>query len=765
MALITDLPVKTTLQNTDILAVDDGSHTYQMTYGKFLELVPMVSTFTKDDSTGELCITLTNGQQLKIVPHDPQKQDKTLSTPITVDGTAKTTVEACLAALNTYIGTKQNTLTFDNVPSAGSDNPVKSGGVYNALAEKADAADLASKVDKVAGKGLSTEDYTTTEKTKLSGIEVGAEVNVQPDWEQTDAAADDFIKNKPDLTVDDELSPTSEHPVQNKVVYEAIVNPEATILAMLDGTKTTYDKVMKRWFELKGAKNCTPAQLTALCEEWYSKTRDNWNGYTTFAQPSVTAVSTGTAGGDNAGLTCNPSTNTTAGTDDYAGLPLFAIKDVNYEVDATTLDITITDIDGVTDGFERSNPNRYVGVMQMAGYRYQYSDAESYTHGYSAQPINAMADIEPLPEAVRVDGTLRQFVVHGKYYTGINGTKMTQCSGQKVRAWISHNTLHTISNENGAQYSGGTTVDDSFLKLMTWIKYKSLTLDNIMAGCNNYNGQYYAQVSETDVKRVLVPTSAIIEVGSMVLIGTYDTTDDRGTASNYNISGQYGAEVTAVETVTISGTTYKAIYVDTDEVFDTVANGNATSGSTIISTWHWKTGMTDSVLGNDGSWVSNTDSKHPFKLQGIECMVGGYEVLADVIMNIETIDSASHYVPYIVRLKSHQATSITANYEGITDLAIACPASDSWQYIKKQKYKGGVTYPEVVGGSSSTFTRDAFYMNKNGTVATREWLAFGLLNYGAYAGLSFLAGFALTHGNWYCLARLSPNGNRGEWAA
>lgn len=35
-----------------------------------------------------------------------------------------------------------------------------------------------NKVDKVSGKQLSTEDYTTTEKTKLSGIATGAEVNV-----------------------------------------------------------------------------------------------------------------------------------------------------------------------------------------------------------------------------------------------------------------------------------------------------------------------------------------------------------------------------------------------------------------------------------------------------------------------------------------------------------------------------------------------------------------------------------------------------------
>ena len=36
---------------------------------------------------------------------------------------------------------------------------------------------IANKVDKVDGKGLSTHDYTTTDKNKLSGIAVGAEVN------------------------------------------------------------------------------------------------------------------------------------------------------------------------------------------------------------------------------------------------------------------------------------------------------------------------------------------------------------------------------------------------------------------------------------------------------------------------------------------------------------------------------------------------------------------------------------------------------------
>lgn len=40
------------------------------------------------------------------------------------------------------------------------------------------STDLGNKVDKVAGKQLSTEDYTTAEKTKLNGIAAGAQVNV-----------------------------------------------------------------------------------------------------------------------------------------------------------------------------------------------------------------------------------------------------------------------------------------------------------------------------------------------------------------------------------------------------------------------------------------------------------------------------------------------------------------------------------------------------------------------------------------------------------
>ena len=71
--------------------------------------------------------------------------------------------------------------------------------------DKADTAlqshqDISGKVDKVTGKGLSTNDFTTDEKNKLAGIATGA--------------------NK--TTVDSALSDSSTNPVQNKVINNAL---------------------------------------------------------------------------------------------------------------------------------------------------------------------------------------------------------------------------------------------------------------------------------------------------------------------------------------------------------------------------------------------------------------------------------------------------------------------------------------------------------------------------------------------------------------
>jgi len=59
------------------------------------------------------------------------------------------------------------------------------------------SSELANYVKKEAGKGLSEANFTATEKTKLEGIESGAQKNVQSDWNA--ASGDAQILNKPSL--------------------------------------------------------------------------------------------------------------------------------------------------------------------------------------------------------------------------------------------------------------------------------------------------------------------------------------------------------------------------------------------------------------------------------------------------------------------------------------------------------------------------------------------------------------------------------------
>lgn len=83
---------------------------------------------------------------------------------------------------------------------------------------------IENKVDKVNGKGLSTNDYTAEDKLKLLGIDVGANKTV----------------------VDSELSSTSVNPVQNKVVNASISN-----LAGLIGDTSVASQISKAIDDVK----------------------------------------------------------------------------------------------------------------------------------------------------------------------------------------------------------------------------------------------------------------------------------------------------------------------------------------------------------------------------------------------------------------------------------------------------------------------------------------------------------------------------------
>lgn len=113
-----------------------------------------------------------------------------------------------------------------NIPSGVVVDTTYDGTSVNAQAGTAVAQAISTKVDKVTGKGLSTNDFTNADKTKLEGIESGAEANVQANWAQTDTTADDYIKNKPTIpspvTVDQTYSASSANAQSGVAVAQAI---------------------------------------------------------------------------------------------------------------------------------------------------------------------------------------------------------------------------------------------------------------------------------------------------------------------------------------------------------------------------------------------------------------------------------------------------------------------------------------------------------------------------------------------------------------
>ena len=521
-------------------------------------------------------------------------------------------------------------------------------------------------------------------------------------------------------------------------------------IALLNGSN--YKTVMKQWFLANGC--AAYADLSDLCDAWYTMTRTGWTGGVKFPIPASgsAASSDGVKTGDNAGLSCTPSTKETANTDDYANLPLFACVDCNVWLDSNGKP-HISAIDGIAGAFKRYDPSKIVGVMQMTGFKRAWVDTTAGYYGWDYTDLLSQPGFVPLPEAVElVDNSVRPWVVHGKYTAGEG---WTCCSDQKVKVFnVSYNTYRSgIRSAWGNQYCGFTSADSAFLQLMFYLKYGQLDSDRVLHGCCQYNYDYTPAVAETGVERILITTSqaANILVGSTVHLST---TARGGTVIVDRV------KVKKVETVNVGGTDYGAVYVDNGGTTFNTATSNH------LCTMQWYTGSTDGVLGNDGG-INPANDRFPVKLQGIEYMVGCWEVIGDTILNHETIDTVAVEAAHVCRDASKIAESITSDYRAAS-FGVPKPASAGWQYPKQMREDPNLPeliFPIDIGGSSSAGPRDGFYLEAQSATGTREWRRFGALNNGVGdAGLSAGSGDnGLGTAGWGVGGRLSVTGNRGEF--
>lgn len=161
----------TTDEKTKLANIAAEANKYELPKATGTELGGvMVGSGLKSDASGKISVDTVDN----LTSADT---DKALSA---AQGKAlKSAIDKITGDMGELGGGDMMKATYDTDDDGVVDNAAKLGGqapAYYAVAETVNTA-LSGKVDVIAGKQLSTEDYTTAEKTKLGNIAAGAEVN------------------------------------------------------------------------------------------------------------------------------------------------------------------------------------------------------------------------------------------------------------------------------------------------------------------------------------------------------------------------------------------------------------------------------------------------------------------------------------------------------------------------------------------------------------------------------------------------------------
>lgn len=495
-------------------------------------------------------------------------------------------------------------------------------------------------------------------------------------------------------------------------------------------TKAEVDDLFVEWWKYQ----YDPAVYSKadMLERWFGKVLEDSrvHGVTTPRYAKSTSM-IGELTDDSAGLVCTPSTEATAGSDPFAHLPQFWCLEVAAEKKADGSH-EIFYVEHIDDTKDVRSGEHLCWVLQKNTWKREWQDSE---YKYLKTRCHPASGYKRWPEGTDRTGKVHEYIAHPKYYAGIGADGRITCgTGLAPVNRTSHEAGVSKWRARGAQYSGASGSTIKFLEIMNRLKYGRKGNSGKIEGCVNYNYQYTVAVSETGVERVILTKeqAANLLVGSAVMLGTQDG-DDRNTASNYSIFD--GKLITAIETVSIDGTDYSAVYVDNGgNTFDT------TAGSTYLSTSPYYSGWNDNVLGRDGSRYSPTSGKEPGMIQGVEFMNGSYLIVSDELWQwSQDAEKNYRFDCYKCYDQSKVGTSIDENYKKVDVPTLVFPENTpawSWKYIKDNAICDDVIWPEATDASGSGVGVGAGFLYGPAASGVRAAWCFGDLTVGGIGGVA-----------------------------
>lgn len=512
---------------------------------------------------------------------------------------------------------------------------------------------------------------------------------------------------------------------------------------------------------IDSAGNIVPmANLESTIENYYALRRTGKVYQTKIWKFATNPTSAGEKLVDNAGLVFEPSTDTEEGQDDYLNgqNPLFEWCNVNYVRDTDGSPKPVA-IEGMSD--YKTSGSVDVGAMQMSfWWKWDASDPEYDLITISDTPHPELG-LVPWRECVKADGTVLPWCIGSKYISGIASDGLLRSQpGLKPERLQSHNNMITNYQKKGEGYWGAGACRNTFQILFTLIKGATKSAQTLFSGVTHYSLQYEASVQSAESNTYFPVTNAQAEnipVGCYVSVGYGG--NNNGTANNDR--GQttihvYADDVKVLRKEALDDGANTAIYLDIPEesAFNTQPHvyTETFSAPIMISSMHAWSGTTDAVRGrHDGSPVSNTDGKHPYRVQGREYAVGGYIVASDTVALLNADGTRTIYAAEKGVDHSSTDATIKSTYKVVGTIPVNSSGSvgDFWIGDDGFDTDTGTWYPAKQGSGSTQGVGDMYYAGGEADNAIKEYLQGGVLMNGSNAGASCLhLGVGLGGARW-----------------
>ena len=443
---------------------------------------------------------------------------------------------------------------------------------------------------------------------------------------------------------------------------------------------------------------------------------------------------------------CEPSTDTLEGRDDYEGIGIFNWYNCNYITDDYGRKIP-TEIEGWGDGY-KNDSTVDVGVIAMTPYWSVVEKDGKQIWTLSDTP-NDDYGLIPWETARKEDGTYASYVIHSKYVSGIGADGLLRSfkNSKPARNQCYNNMIDNYQKKGKGCWGAGKE-RNMYVILYDVIKYATKNEQKTFKGTTNYNFQITASI-ERSTKETYFPVAnnqaAQIIVGGYVSVG-YGAKNTDNTVTNdrrYATIHQYADDVKVMRIEDLDENN-KAVYLDVEDGFTTipVTLSDDVNAQIILTSMHWRSGTTDKVIGkHDGSMTSNTDGKHPFRVMGLECSVGGYVVYADSVMIFKEDYSKDVYIaPRGVKHVKDEAT-IKSTYKPIGNIP-GNEGNDFWIGDIGVDVETCSWFAKTVGASDSQGWGDRCSAGGKSTSGTREDPGRGFLGLGSDAGSVFVSCWA-----------------------